>query len=127
MISTSVVFVIPTGFSRMSVSFLTAFGAFGSLTRGRSEAYGPPTVSEELRTMGPRLANNGRKQAMEAAIIPRFISSLSYLSAAIAHGYADAGTHTANTTLTRLSSEMAVRASSGECAVRNDLQVTSAE
>ena len=75
--STSVVFVIPIGFNRMSVSFLVAFDAFEFLTKGRSEVYGSRTASKETRTMGPRLANNGRKGAIEAAIIPRFISSLS--------------------------------------------------
>lgn len=77
--------------------------------------------------MGLRLVNNGRKEAMEAANIPRFISSLFFVSAAIAHEYALASTHAANTTLTRLSSEITVRACSGKCVIRKDLQVTSAE
>ena len=61
----------------MLVSFLPAFEAFGFLANGRSEAYGPGVVSEGTRTMGPRLANSGRKVAMKAAMIPRFIMSLS--------------------------------------------------
>ena len=64
------------GFSRMSVSFLPAFDAFEFPTKGLFEAYGPGAVSEGTRDMVPRLANNGRKVAIEAAMIPRFISSL---------------------------------------------------
>lgn len=60
----------------MLESFLPAFDAFGFLANGRSEAYCPGVVSEGTRTMGPRLANSGRKVAMEAAMIPRFSSSL---------------------------------------------------
>ena len=60
----------------MSVSFLPAFDAFDFLTKGLFEAYGPGVMSEDIRSMGPRLANNGRKVAIEAAMIPRFISSL---------------------------------------------------
>ena len=51
--------------------------AFEFLAKGRPEAYGPRVVSEPIWTMGPRLTNNGRKVAIEAAMIPRFISSLS--------------------------------------------------
>lgn len=60
----------------MLVSLLPAFDAFEFLANGRSEAYRPGVVSEGTRTIGPRLANSGRKVAMEAAMIPRFISSL---------------------------------------------------
>ena len=60
----------------MLVSFLPTFDAFKFLAKGRSEAYGSRLVSEGTRTIGPRLANNGRKVAMEAAMIPRFILSL---------------------------------------------------
>ena len=63
----------------MSVSFLPAFDALEFPTKGRFEAYGPGVVSEGTRDMGPRLANNGRKVAIEAAMIPRFISSLPLL------------------------------------------------
>ena len=65
------------GAIRMFVRFLLAFDdGFKFLAKGRSEAYGPLGVSEGTRIIGPRLANNGRKVAMEAAMIPRFISSL---------------------------------------------------
>lgn len=64
------------GFSRMLVSFLPAFDVFGLRAKGRSDAYGPRMVSEGARSMGPRLANKGRKVGIEAAMIPRFISSL---------------------------------------------------
>ena len=72
-----VVFVIPIGFSGMPVGFLPAFNAFKFLTQGRFEEYGASMSSEETRTMGPRLTNNGRMVAIEAAMIPRFNSSLS--------------------------------------------------
>lgn len=61
----------------MPLSFVLAFDAFGFLKKGRFEAYGPRVVSEATRTMCSKLPNNGRKVAIEAAIIPRFISSLS--------------------------------------------------
>ena len=53
-------------------------GTFEYPKKGRSEAYGPGTVSEETWTIGPRFANNGRTVAIEAAMIPRFCSSLSF-------------------------------------------------
>ena len=61
----------------MSLSFVLAFDSFGFLKKGRFEAYGPRVVSEATRTMCSELTNKGRKVAIEAAIIPRFISSLS--------------------------------------------------
>ena len=61
----------------MPVTFLPVLDAFEFLTKGRFEEYGPTVLSEGTRTMDPRLANNGRIVAIEAAIIPRFISSLS--------------------------------------------------
>ena len=64
----------------MLVAFLPGFDALGFLAKGRSEAYGSRGVSEGTRAIGPRLANKGRKVAMEAAMIPRFISSLSCIS-----------------------------------------------
>ena len=75
--SASFVFVLPMGLSRMPLSLVPVDEDFDFLAKGRSEAYGPRVVSEPIWTMGPRLINNGRKVAIEAAMIPRFISSLS--------------------------------------------------
>ena len=115
------------GSSRMLVSFLPAFDAFRFFAKGRSEAYGSRGMLEGTRTIGPRLANKGRKVAMEAAMIPRFISSLSLFSAAIAHEQSLASTHIANTALIVSSSGMTVRANLGKCIVCRDSQVTSAK
>ena len=60
--------------------------------------------------MGSRLTNSGRKGAIEAAMIPRFISSLSFVIAAMTHGYVVVATHMANTALAKSSSERTVRA-----------------
>ena len=72
----SVVFLKPRGFSKIPIGFLPAFDAFGVLIKGRFESYGSPVLSEKIWTTGPRLANNGRMVAIEAAMMPRFISSL---------------------------------------------------
>ena len=98
----------------MLVGFLPAFDALGFLAKGRFEAYGSRGVSEETRAMGPRLANKGRKVAMEAAMIPRFISSLVLFQPhAVAHGCSLASTHMANTALIESLSRMTVRANFG--------------
>lgn len=98
----------------MLVSFLPAFDAFRFLAKGRSEAYGSREVPEGTRTIGPRLANKGRKVAMEAAMIPRFISSLVLLQPhVVAHKCSLASTHMANTALITSSSRMTIRASFG--------------
>ena len=60
-------------------TFLPAFKAFKFLAKGQSEACDSRGVSEGTRTIGPRLVNKGRKVAMEAAMIPRFISSLFFV------------------------------------------------
>ena len=101
---------------------------FKFLAKGRSEAYGPRGGSEGTRIIGPRLANNGRRVAMEAAMIPRFISSLKLFSAVIVDEYAIIiSTHMAKMALVESSSGMTVRANIGKCIVCKDLQVTSAE
>ena len=76
-VPTSVIFVLCIGLSRMPVSLLPAFDAFEVQTKARFEVWGSREVSDPIRTLGPRLTKSGRKVAMEAAMMPRFISSLS--------------------------------------------------
>ena len=101
--------------SRMPLGLMPAFDAFDILAKGRSEVFSHRDLSEDTRSMGPRLTNNGRKGAIEAVMIPRFISSLSlYMSGVTAtHTRGFGSTHTAKTALTRLSSETLIRAQLG--------------
>ena len=77
--SKSVVLVIPIGFNTMPLGFLPGPEAFECARKGLSEEYGPRLVSEGVRTADPIFTNKGRKVAIEAAMTPRFISSLSLL------------------------------------------------
>ena len=60
----------------MPPSFLKVFDAFEFPKNGRFEECCPRVLSEESRSMGPKLVNSGRMVAIEAAMIPRFISRL---------------------------------------------------
>ena len=71
------------GLSRVPDPLLPAFAPFEILAKGRFEAYGQRLLSGIRRAMGPRLTNSGRKVAIEAAMIPRFISSLTFMSAVV--------------------------------------------
>lgn len=77
--SKSVVLVIPIGLNTMPLGFLAGPEEFECTRKGLSEEYGPRMVSEGARTADPRFTNKGRKVAIEAAMTPRFISSLSFV------------------------------------------------
>lgn len=69
----SVVFVMPMGESTTSFCFPLAFASIAFLTSVRFDEYGP---SEDPRSVGATFAKRGRMVAIEAAMMPRFNSSL---------------------------------------------------
>lgn len=70
--------------------------------------------------------NSGRRVAIEAAIMPRFISSLCFFSATEVYLSTLAETYTADTMLTKLASKTTVKARVGISEIWKDSQVTSA-